>query len=52
MVRPVLRVGIVIPSAQSLSKSLKSFGTEPVVLIYIPIVVLMMELDDDMNYIC
>ena len=33
-------------------ESLKSFGIEPVVPSSIPIVVLMMKLDVDMNYIC
>ena len=50
VVHPVLRVGTVVPSTQSLFESLKSFGTKPVVLSSIPIVVLMMIFDYEMNY--
>jgi hypothetical protein len=46
----VVRSVLCVPSAQSLFESLKSFWTELIVLSSIPMVVLVMKLDYEMNY--
>ena len=50
VVHPVLRVGTVVPSTQSLFESLKSFGVELVVLSSRPSIALIMNLMMILNY--
>jgi hypothetical protein len=49
VVHPILHVGTIVASVQSF-ESPKSFGTKPVVLTSMPIVVLVMKLDYEMKY--